>query len=293
MIALQRKHWFLAFSLALGVHLAVFAFNLGQPRREPAYRSGSFYHEKDKSTRGGTGVFVKLGNAGASVGDDVGKSTTRQEKPSTGANETAAVAVEPRAVDTEDKPPKTEPKAPAKEPVAKKTSTAKAPPQIKLPELQSLTRRLSVQGPVAALDAKPEPLEKRDSGRSGETTIQKTMTAFSEPGRAGTASGDKHGDVRKLNYEDKVLLWIKSRGGYPREALMFNLDDTVTVHFAIAPDGKILYHYITKSSQYHLLNKAIERMMERSSPVPPFPPEIRNEKLTFTVTVHFDPYYDG
>ena len=303
MIALQRRHWFLAFSLALGVHLAVFSFNLAQPRREPVYRSGSFNHEKDKSTRGGSSVFVKLGNAGASEGDDVGEPVKRKEERSTASNEVpsqgsiedpktredggkeVAVAVEPQVANIKDNTPITESRVPANERETK-------PPK-NLPELESLTRRLSVQGPVAAVDAKAEPSEQRASGRSGEATIEKSMTALSEPGRAGTASGEKQGDVRKLNYEDRVLLWIKSRGGYPREALMFNLDDTVTVHFAIGPSGKILYHYLTKSSQYHLLNKAIERMMKRSSPVPPFPPEIRNDKLTFTVTVHFDPYYDG
>ena len=311
MIELQRKHWFLAFSLALGVHLAVFAFNLGQPRRAPVYRSGSFHHEKDTSTRGGSSVFVKLGNAGARVGDNSGKPVTRKEETSTGSNEVpsqgsiedrearedggnnAAVAVESQAVNDKDKAPKADPKVPANEPEPKAAATGQPKPPKNLPELESLTRRLSVQGPLAALDAKPEPSEKRQGREIGEATIERAATAFSEPGRAGTASGDKHGDVRKLNYEDRVLLWIKSRGGYPREALMFNLEDSVTVHFAIGPNGKILYHYLTKSSQYHLLNKAVERMMARSSPVPPFPPEIRNDKLTFTVTVHFDPYYDG
>ncbi len=337
MIDLRRGHWFLAFSLALGVHLAVFVFSLGQPGREPVYRGGSFYHEKDPSTRSGSRVFVKLDNAGASTGDNVGNPVKREEERLTDSNEVpsqgplidpdaredssnkVAVAVEPRAANKKDNAPKAEPefkdvgkevkpkadtKDPANELEAKPTPMSKSKPPKPLPELESLTRRLSVQGPVAAVDenkaesetppaAKPETLKLRTGGGAGEATITKAMTPFSEPGRAGTASSDKYGDVRKLNYEDRVLLWIKAHGGYPQQALMFNLEDTVTVHFAIGPNGKILYHYLTKSSQYHLLNKAIERMMERSSPVPPFPPEIRRDKMTFTVTVHFDPYFES
>jgi TonB family protein len=337
LIDIQRKHWFLAFSLALGVHLAVFIFGLGQPGREPVYRSGSFYHEKDKSTRGGSSVFVKLGKAGASAADNFGKSVGREKEQSTGSNaipsqgsiedrdaredggNKVAEAIEFEAANEKDdalkaeskskdaggeRKPKAGSKFSANQREAKSTSTGKPKPPELLPELESLARRFSVQGPVAAADAKeadsePPPAtkteasEKRGGGQSEETAVTRLISSFTGPGRAGTASGNKYGDVRYLNYKDQVLLWIKAHGGYPHEARMFNLNDTVTVHFAIGRNGKILYHYLAKSSQYHLLNRAAERMMERSSPVPPFPPEVREDKLTFTVKVDFDPYFES
>ena len=71
---------------------------------------------------------------------------------------------------------------------------------------------------------------------------------------------------------------------------MYRLKDTVTLKFAINRKGKILYYYLIKKSQWHLLNLAVERMMDRSSPVPPIPPEITKNEMTFTIPVRFNPY---
>jgi outer membrane biosynthesis protein TonB len=47
---------------------------------------------------------------------------------------------------------------------------------------------------------------------------------------------------------------------------------------------------LIKKSEWHLLNTAVERMMDRSSPVPPIPPEIAKNEMTFLVPVHFNPH---
>ncbi len=64
--------------------------------------------------------------------------------------------------------------------------------------------------------------------------------------------------------------------------------DTVTLRFAINRQGKILYHSLKKRSNWDLLNQAVKRMMNRSSPVPPIPPEIGKNEMTFTVPVRFE-----
>ena len=72
---------------------------------------------------------------------------------------------------------------------------------------------------------------------------------------------------------------------------MYRLEDIITLKFAINRQGEILYHYLVKKSQYPLLNKAINRMMKRASPVPPIPHEIAGKEMTFTIPVHFDPNF--
>ena len=72
---------------------------------------------------------------------------------------------------------------------------------------------------------------------------------------------------------------------------MYRLEDIVTVKFAINRQGKILYYKLTKKSKWHLLNKAVKRMMDRSSPVPSIPPDIARDEITFTVPVHFNPKF--
>ena len=68
---------------------------------------------------------------------------------------------------------------------------------------------------------------------------------------------------------------------------MYDLEDVVTLKFAISRSGEILYYELIKKSEYDLLNRAVERMMNRSSPVPPIPPEISKNEITYTVPVHF------
>ena len=175
------------------------------------------------------------------------------------------------------------------------------PPAL-MPELETLGRRLSVQGPPKmtqpATQAQSSQTEaerqgaKNSIGKANEKVQTASGIAFVNQGsRVGTASGNRTGEVRELNYQDQVLLWLRRHGAYPREAAMFNLVGTVTVKFAINRQGKILYHYLVKKSEWHLLNRAVKRMMERSSPVPPIPLEIASNELTFTIPVEFDPQF--
>ena len=91
----------------------------------------------------------------------------------------------------------------------------------------------------------------------------------------------------RLNYEQRVLLWLKRHGGYPREAYRYKQEGVVMLEFAIDRSGKVLYYNITESSGFHLLDLAVKQMMKRSSPVPAMPADLPNDKMRFTVPVRF------
>ena len=168
-----------------------------------------------------------------------------------------------------------------------------------MPEMETLGRRFSVQGPSetarAAAPAKPPPGKAArpgaGTGAAGSKGAEKTASALSfrsgGGGRVGTTSGNRTGEVRELNYVDHVLHWLKRYGSYPRGARMFQLEDTVTLKFAINRQGKILYYTLIKKSEWHLLNMAVRQMMDRAGRVPPIPPEIAKNEMTFTVPVTF------
>ncbi len=336
MIRLRQPHWMIAFILAFATHLAIYIFSITLPGGAPVYRGqGSFDHD-DKQSPGAAGILVKLGKSGESSGETSEKATLKEQAPAQTAQETLAQAFaagqdEPGsgAKETEPtEPPEPTAKAapeqtvttPAKEagPAPKKikeakiseTKTAAAPiprrkpkPPNLMPEMESLGRRLSVQGPPEAAPtkapskapSKPSPAataapEAAKTSTDKAKDDKKTVTDLSfinRGGQAGTASGNRTGDIRELNYEDQVMLWLKRHGAYPREAAMYRLEDTVTMKFSINRQGKILYYELIKTSKWYLLNQAVRRMMDRSSPVPPIPPEIAKDKLTFTVPVHF------
>ena len=334
MIRLRRQHWMLAFFLALAIHSAAFLYSISLPGGEPVYRGGGTFDQDGKQSPSAAGVFVRLGKSGESSGKEPGKAALKEQAPAQRLRESLAqgfVAGEdkPGSGAKETVPPETpEPvgkrvpeqtvSTPAKEvgPAPKKIEEAKKPetkiaavpaPRRKpkrtnpLPEMETLGRRLSVQGPAETTrptaQAKPSRANaprqgaKNEAGKSkGDEKTISSLAFVNQGSRVGTASGNRTGQIRELNYEDQVLLWLKRHGAYPYEAAMYRLEDTVTLKFAINRQGKILYYNLIKRSKWYLLNRAVERMMDRSSPVPPIPPEIAKNKITFTVPVHFNPY---
>lgn len=288
MIRLRREHWMLAFFLALATHLAAYLYSISLPGIEPVYRGGGTFDQDGKQSPGAAGVFVQLGNSGESSGDKPGKAALKEQAPAQRARESLAqgfVAGQDKtgsgAKETE--PPETPEPAgkrvpeqtestPAKETEKPKTKIAAAPaPRRKpkrpnlLPEMETLGRRLSVQGPTEtarpAARTKPPPVNtaKQDAttapGKSmGENKITSALSFSKQGGQVGTASSNRTGEVRELNYVDQVMLWLKRHGAYPYQAQMFRLEGTVTLRFAINREGKILYYNLIKKSEWHLLS---------------------------------------
>lgn len=321
MTRLHTQHWMLAFMLAFMVHMAAFIFSINFPGSVPVFRGGSTVEQDRELSPGAGGVFVQLGKSAESSGDKPSQAKLKQQAPVQKPQQTLAQAFvdgagEPGSAARDAEPSETpeptgkraeEPTVipPAKEagPAPETVKDVKIPEQkvaaapvprrkpdrpLTMPEMETLGRRLSVQGPVetAAPTAPAEPPETATPSKDVEKTVS-NLSFVSGNSRAGTASGSSSGEVRELNYEDEVMLWLKRHGAYPYEATLYRLEDIVTVKFAISRQGKILYYELIKTSKWILLNEAVNRMMDRSSPVPPIPPEITKDKMTFTIPIHF------
>jgi protein TonB len=334
-ISLRQQHWTLAFILALAIHAAAYLYSLDLPGGDPVYRGGGSFDQNDKESPAAAGVFVQLGSSGESSGELPEQAALQEQAPAqktreslaqgfvAGADETGSGADEAEPSETPEPvgesipeqtvstPTKDIDPAPEKtaEAAAPKTEIATAvpvpkrkpkPPNI-LPELETLGRRLPVQGPDetarTAEPAKPAPADaplqdaKTDAGKSaGEEKTINDLAFVNRDGGVGTASGNRTGEVRELNYEDRVMLWLKQNGSYPYEASIWQLEGTVMLKFSINRQGEILNYQLLKQSKWHLLNLAVRKMMRRASPVPPIPPEIEKDEITFIIPVHFDPH---
>ncbi len=172
----------------------------------------------------------------------------------------------------------------------------KPEPPIIQPELETFGQRFSVQGPAAPAQA---PVQSNAPAKTASAAaVQGNAKAAAQPSetvvsfaqmasRVGNASGNEFGAIPRLNYEDRVLLWLKRHGTYPREAARWNVEGVVVLRFAILRDGTIRYYTLVKKSSWDLLNRAVKRMMDRSSPVPPIPRDIAEDEMVFTIPVHF------
>jgi protein TonB len=333
-IRLYRQHWTYAFILALAAHLAAFIIWIDHPGSETVYRGGGTFDQADRQSPSAAGVFVQLGKSGESSGETPEPAALEEQAPAqttreslaqgfvAGEGETGSGAEEAEPVDTPEpsgeRVPEQTVSTPTKDigPAPNKTEETETPttkiaavpvprrkptPPSPLPELETLGRRLSVQGPEEttqpAEPAKPAPKaaapQSANIGAGSSEEEEKTITdlAFvNSGGGVGTASSNRTGEVRELNYEDRVMLWLKRHGSYPYEASIWQLEGTVMLKFVINRQGDILNYRLLKESKWHLLNLAVRKMMRRSSPVPPIPPDIAKEELTFIIPVHFDPH---
>jgi protein TonB len=290
---LRPSRWTIAFLLAMAAHLAVLLYATARFDTEPVWRGGG-------ETGGGDGVVVRLG---APAGTD-------------GAPESRATA-DPAPAPPQPPPTIAEP-VPEPEPVVAPEPTPEATPEPAVPVIVAEPAPPVAAAPVPKPAAKPDrpepppraeaprpppapsspspekkPAEKKPAETAAEAVKQQVAASGvsfgSESSRLGTASGEREGEVRELTYGDRVMLWLQRHGEYPLPAARYGLKDTVTVEFAINRRGVILYYRLVQDSRWYMLNTAVRQMMDRSSPVPPIPPDIPDSELTFTVPVHFSP----
>ena len=317
---LRAHHWLLAFTLALLAHLLLFLSQqealLEPPKLQ--FRGGGLFDEGGDNPDSG-GVLVTLGRLGETPGDAPEEVATSPQPPEEPAppqlSQPEAVAVpepepepepvpEPEPEVTEEAPvePAPEPEAPSEvaalpEPTPEPEPVEEVPPPpIPLrkpepprpePQLEVVERRLPVQAPTESPPPEPQPPAEPNAAQApSEPLVAAELPIV--PGRIGDASGNETGLVPRLNYEQRVLLWLKRNGNYPRDSYRYNQEGVVLLEFTIDRSGRILSYDILESSGYHLLDRAVHEMMARASPVPPMPESIPEQQMRFKVPVRFE-----
>ncbi len=89
----------------------------------------------------------------------------------------------------------------------------------------------------------------------------------------------------KASYRTTLLLWLERYKRYPSAAKRRRQEDVITLEFTIDTEGKLLSYKLIDASNYKKLNRAVEKMIAKASPLPPVPAEIVNGRSRFTYTV--------
>ncbi|MEM7027335.1 MAG: energy transducer TonB [Pseudomonadota bacterium] len=97
------------------------------------------------------------------------------------------------------------------------------------------------------------------------------------------------GTSRKIeaSYKAIVSAILQKHKQYPSRALRRKQEGTVTVVFTIDNDGSLAGYEITDSSGYKLLDRAVEKMLKRATPLPPFPDNMDQDSITLILPVDF------
>lgn len=98
------------------------------------------------------------------------------------------------------------------------------------------------------------------------------------------AVGSSNSAMQK-NYETTLLHWLEKHKRYPSTAKRRGQQDIVELSFSIDAQGNLLSYEIVNASAFKSLNKAVEKMIKRASPLPAVPAELANYQAQFSYVV--------
>ncbi len=157
-MALREYHWALAFTLAVMLHLAAYIWIFGQPGAPQTFRGGGLFEQGGQKADSAAGVFVTLGQAGESAGEQPVEAEERVEaaplQPEQSRAQGFVEGLEALGSDVDEAEPVEEPE-PAAEAVAEETvdlqaeeageaPVAEAPPVEEVVEVLELLEAVGV-----------------------------------------------------------------------------------------------------------------------------------------------------
>ncbi|AGA91223.1 TonB family protein [Thioflavicoccus mobilis 8321] len=105
----------------------------------------------------------------------------------------------------------------------------------------------------------------------------------------GSGSGKGKGSAKSPSrYYGQLAAWVNRHKRYPPSARRNRQTGTVRVTFTIDRNGRVLSKRIVASSGHAVLDKEVEAMLRRASPMPKLPKELGRSTLTLTLPVVFN-----
>jgi len=88
-------------------------------------------------------------------------------------------------------------------------------------------------------------------------------------------------------YMAQLIAWLEKHKKYPRNAQRRRQEGTATLAFVIGRSGEVLSYELQQSSGFRLLDKEVERIIERARPMPAMPDVMTLSQLEVVVPFSF------
>ena len=86
---------------------------------------------------------------------------------------------------------------------------------------------------------------------------------------------------------DAIAAWLERHKEYPQQARARRQEGVVLLRFTIDRAGRLLNWRIDQGSGYAALDREVEAMLRRATPLPPLPPEMTQAELELAVPIRF------
>jgi protein TonB len=141
----------------------------------------------------------------------------------------------------------------------------------------------------------PKITERQTSSAKRRTTPQVVASNPDPPGVVDSAAGGFTGTVGASTapsdvpstWKVRLMSHLDRYKRYPEAARARRVEGTALLSFGMDRDGRVLGYYIVRSSGCPELDDEVLAMIERASPLPPAPPEVRQQIVQLVVPVRF------
>lgn len=122
-----------------------------------------------------------------------------------------------------------------------------------------------------------------------KTWSESLTTAVANPSEpVGIAQGTASSlEQARINYQDMVASLLARAKRYPERALRRRMTGDGTIRIEIASDGSLSEFTIVRSTDSPILDEELKAMVNRASPFPAFPPDLRRQSLALVVPITF------
>lgn len=295
-MTIRRKHWFGAFLVAVLAHASLLVL-LWEPPESGAANLGT------------GGVDIAFGMAGGAPGaTEVAPPETETveatETPVETVTETPPIetlvttevpevvetlAVEPVAVEAAEPVENLETAMPVEMAVVEPKTQKAIMPKKPTPPRPEVTET----PPVPA----PAPTKPAETARPQEVASLTPPSVAGSGGKSGTKDSAAVGDGDSTSsggrpgssdsYFALLQAWLEKHKEYPTSAMRRRHEGTAVLNFTVSRSGEVLNARLLDGTGYRSLDREVMRMIQRASPLPPFPRDFEEEKLTLSVPVQF------
>lgn len=274
---IKKRHWLIALFIAFFLHAAAFFTFASTNTLDSAKDNGKSGIEIDLGM---------LGDLGIAMADPVVQEVIAEKDPEveTEPEVQPPEVVEPVPTEAEPilEPVKLDPK-----PVVQKDDVH-IKTQLKKPE-----EKKEKEKEIPKEEPKPiKPDQQKTVTTAKKSTAKPTSSTSSARDKkitTGTEStittGGQKGAERSYFSELSAKLARYKR--YPNRARRLNEEGIVVLFITVKRDGTVTESYISKSSGYPKLDDAVLSMLKKASPLPAFPDDMKQSKLSINIPIDF------
>lgn len=91
----------------------------------------------------------------------------------------------------------------------------------------------------------------------------------------------------QATYLSELQSWLARYKKYPYSARRRGLEGRAILRFTVARSGDVLDYRLDQSTGAAILDREVEKMIERAQPLPPFPPEMDGETFDVSMPIKF------